>query len=70
VKVFAKSNEAGQLGTGVLGRNGSDHAVANRDFSDEGAFLPGVNDAMDGAAGKDFSLLLRANGTVLAWGCR
>jgi len=68
VKVFAKSNEAGQLGSGVLGRNDWDHPVANRDFSDEGLYLPGVDDAVDGAAGRNFSLLLRANGTVLAWG--
>ena len=67
VKVFARSNEAGQLGVGVLGRTGPDH-VPNRDYSDEGVQLPGVEDAVDGAAGKDFSLLLRANGTVLAWG--
>ena len=68
VKVFAKSNEAGQLGLGALGRNDWDHPVANRDFSDDGVFLPGVDDAVDGAAGKEFSLLLRANRTVLAWG--
>lgn len=67
VKVFARSNEAGQLGVGVLGRTGPDHAP-NRDYSDEGVYLPGVEDAVDGAAAKDFSLLLRANGTVLAWG--
>ena len=67
VKVFARSNEAGQLGSGVLGRGGSEH-VPNRDYSDEGVNLAGVEDAVDGAAGKDFSLLLRANGTVLAWG--
>lgn len=68
VKVFAKSNEAGQLGLGVVGGNDRRPLVANRDFSDEGAWLPGVEDAVDGAAGHKFSLLLRANGTVLAWG--
>jgi alpha-tubulin suppressor-like RCC1 family protein len=68
VKVFARSNEAGQLGLGALGRSDWDHPVADRDFSDEGVYLPGVDDAVDGAAGPNFSLLLRTNGTVLAWG--
>ena len=68
VKVFGRSNEMGQLGLGVGGGNDWAHPVANRDFSDEGVYLPGITDAIDGAAGKDFSLLLRANGAVLAWG--
>ncbi|HEU4391758.1 MAG TPA: hypothetical protein VFV34_28490 [Blastocatellia bacterium] len=68
VKVFARSNEAGQLGLGVISGKDSSHPVPNKDFSDEGVYLPGVNDAVDGAAGKNFSLLLRSNGTVLGWG--
>ena len=59
VKVFAKSNDYGELGQGTLG---------TPPFSDDGLLLPGVTDAVDGAVGGGSFLLLRADGTVLAWG--
>ena len=59
VLVFAHENKSGQLGQGTIGVP---------EFSDDGLLLPGVTDAVDGAAGGGSFLLLRADGTVLAWG--
>ncbi|MBZ5703098.1 MAG: hypothetical protein LAN84_14795 [Acidobacteriia bacterium] len=59
VLVFAHENKSGQLGQGTLGVP---------EFSDDGLLLPGVTDAVDGAVGGGSFLLLRADGTVLAWG--
>jgi hypothetical protein len=58
VKVFGTNNR-GQLGLGV---------IDDPKHSDELVDLPGVYDAVDGAAGGDSSFVLRADGTVLAWG--
>lgn len=59
VKVFGKDNNSGQLGLGALG---------NPEYADNPVDLPGVYDAASGAAEGNYSLLLRADGTVLAWG--
>lgn len=58
VKVFGR-NEVGQLGLGTSG---------NPKYTDDLVDLPGVYDAIDGAAEGDSSFVLRADGTVLAWG--
>ncbi|MEK6815315.1 MAG: hypothetical protein AABY65_11315 [Nitrospirota bacterium] len=58
VKVFGR-NERGQLGLGV---------IDDPKYSDDLVDLPGVYDAVDGAAGGESSYVLRADGTVLAWG--
>lgn len=58
VKVFGR-NERGQLGLGV---------IDDPKYSDDLVDLPGVYDAIDGAAAGDSSYVLRTDGTVLAWG--
>ncbi len=58
VKVFGR-NERGQLGLGV---------IDDPKYSDDLVDLPGVYDAVEGAAAGDSSYVLRADGTVLAWG--
>lgn len=58
VKVFGR-NEHGELGLGSMG---------DPQYSNELIDLPGVYDAVDGAVGGDSSYVLRADGTVLAWG--
>jgi len=58
VKVFGENNRA-QLGLG---------AVGVPVYVDDPADLPGIYDAVDGAAGGESSFVLRADGSVLAWG--
>jgi alpha-tubulin suppressor-like RCC1 family protein len=58
VKVFSHHNKSGELGQGHT----------KEMFADEPLDLPDITDAVDASAGGEFTLVLRANGTVLAWG--
>ena len=58
VKVFSHHNKSGELGQGH----------SREMFADEPLDVPGFTDAVDASAGEEFALVLRANGTVMAWG--